>query len=59
MYSGHGCLCVCLSLAAIAHYCTDVTWGMVGDAIQLCIIGQICNWCMGLVAMTTYTYVSL
>jgi len=28
MYSGHGCLCVCLSLAAFPHYCTypDVTW---------------------------------
>ena len=32
MYTGHGRLCVCLSLAAFAHYCTDpgVTWGMVG-----------------------------
>jgi len=29
MYGGHGCLCVCLSLAVFAHYCTDpdVTWG--------------------------------
>jgi len=32
MYSGHGrlcvCQCVCLSLAAFPHYCTDadVTW---------------------------------
>jgi len=28
MYSGHGRLCVCLSLAAFPHYCTDpdVTW---------------------------------
>jgi len=27
--SGHGHLCVCLSLAAFPHYCTDpdVTWG--------------------------------
>jgi len=23
MYSGHGHLCVCLSLAAFPHYCTD------------------------------------
>ena len=32
MYIGHGRLCVCLSLAAFPHYCTDqdVTWGMVG-----------------------------
>jgi len=38
MYIGHGrlcvsvCLCVCLSLAAFPHYCTDpdVSWGMVG-----------------------------
>jgi len=29
MYSGHFRLCVCLSLAAFSHYCTDadVTWG--------------------------------
>jgi len=29
MYSDHGRLCVCLSLAAFLHYCTDagVTWG--------------------------------
>jgi len=29
MYSGHGRLCVCLSLAAFPHYCMepDVTWG--------------------------------
>jgi len=28
MYSGHGRLCVCLSLAAFPHYCTepDETW---------------------------------
>jgi len=28
MYSGHGRLCVCLSLAAFPYYCTDpdVTW---------------------------------
>ena len=35
MYTGHGrlcvCLSVCLSLAAFPHYCTDqdVSWGMV------------------------------
>ena len=23
IYSAHGCLCVCLSLAAFPHYCTD------------------------------------
>jgi len=29
MYIGHGHLCVCLSLAAFPHYCTDpdVSWG--------------------------------
>jgi len=29
MYSGHAPICVCLSLAAFLHYCTDpdVTWG--------------------------------
>ena len=29
MYTGHGRLCVYLSLAACPHYCTDpeVTWG--------------------------------
>ena len=29
MCIGHGCLCVCLSLAAFPHYCTDpdVSWG--------------------------------
>jgi len=28
MYSGHGRLCVCVSLAAFPHYCTDpdVIW---------------------------------
>ena len=28
MYSGHGRLCVCLSLSAFPHYCTDpdVSW---------------------------------
>jgi len=32
---GHGRHCVCLSLAAFPHYCTDsdVTWGMVGVAL--------------------------
>jgi len=29
VYNSHGRLCVCLSLAAFPHYCTDpdVTWG--------------------------------
>ena len=29
MYSGHGRLCVCLSIAAFPHYCMDpdVSWG--------------------------------
>ena len=29
MYIGHGHLCVCVSLAAFPHYCTDpnVSWG--------------------------------
>jgi len=37
MYIGHGRLCVCLSLAAFPHYCTDsyVTWGMVESQIPL------------------------
>ena len=32
MYIGHGRLCICLSLDAFPHYCTDldVSWGMVG-----------------------------
>jgi len=31
MYSGHGHLCVCLSLTAFPHYCMDpdVSWGNV------------------------------
>jgi len=35
VHTGHVRLCVCLSLAAFPHYCTDldVTWGMVGDAL--------------------------
>ena len=35
VYSGHGRLCVCLSLAAFPHYCMDpdVTGGMVGGAL--------------------------
>jgi len=45
MYIGHARLCVCLSLAARPHYCTDPD--------VTCIIGRICNWCMGFVAMTT------
>jgi len=56
MYSGHGHLCVCLSLAAFPHYCMDpdVTW--VGGALWPCTIGWICNRCTGFVAMTTYTH---
>ena len=52
------CVSVCvsnMSLAAYPHYCTDpdVTWGIVGGALQLCTIGRICNRCTGFVAMTT------
>jgi len=41
MYSGHGRLCVCLSLAAFPHYCTDpdVTWGMVGVPSSYALLG--------------------
>jgi len=37
MYIGHGRICVCLSLAAFPHYCTDpdVRWGN----------GRILGWC--------------
>jgi len=38
MYIGHGCLCVCLSLAAFPHYCMDpdVTWRNVGGVPSSC-----------------------
>ena len=38
MYSGHDRLCVCLSLAAFPHYCTDpdVTWGNGRDVPSNC-----------------------
>ena len=41
MYIGHARLCVCLSLAAFPHYCTDpgVTGGMVGDAPCCALLG--------------------
>jgi len=41
MYSGHGRLCVCLSLAAFPHHCTepDVTWGMVGVRSSCALLG--------------------
>ena len=62
MYGGHGRLCVCVDTqslyvthAAFPHYCTDpdVTWEMVGGALQVCTIGRICSQCTGFVAMTT------
>ena len=61
MYSGHWsvvmaiCLCVCLSLAAFQHYCTDpgVSWGNGMGALWLSTTGRICNRCMGCVTMTT------
>ena len=38
MYIGHGRLCVCLSLSAFPHYCTDpdVSWGnaLLGGFLQ-------------------------
>jgi len=41
MYIGHGRLCVCLSLAAFAHYYTDpnVTWRMVGVPSSCALLG--------------------
>jgi len=41
MYIGHGRLCVCLSLAAFQHCCTDtdVTFGMVGVASSCALLG--------------------
>ena len=50
------CVSVCLSLTAFLHYCThpDVTLGNGRDALLLCGIGRICNWCTGFVAMATY-----
>jgi len=56
MYIGHGRLCVCLSLAAFPHYCTDpnVTWANGRGAFYLCTIEWICNRCTGFVAMTTW-----
>jgi len=55
MYSGHGRLCVCLSLAACLHECTaaDVSWGN-GTGCPLVVhCWGICNRCTGFVAMTT------
>jgi len=42
MYIGHGCLCVCLSLAACPHYCTDpgVSWGMVWLPSSCALLGR-------------------
>jgi len=39
MYIGHDCLCVCLSLAAFSHYCTDpdVTSGNVRGLCPLAV----------------------
>ena len=38
MYTGHGRLCVCLSLAVCPHDCTDpdVSWGMVRGVLYSC-----------------------
>jgi len=49
------CLCVCLSLASLQHYCTnpDVTWRNGRSSRYLYIIGRICNRCTGFVPMTT------
>jgi len=53
MYSSRAS--VCLSMAACPHCCMDpdVSWGTGRGAHWLCTIGQICNQCMGFVAMTT------
>jgi len=55
MYICHSHLCVCLSLAAFAHYCMDpdVTWGNGRGCPLVCTVGRICNRCAGFVAMTT------
>jgi len=41
MYSGYSRLCVCLSLAAFPHYCTDlgVSWGNGRDASSCALLG--------------------
>ena len=58
MYSGAAvCVCVCLSFPRrIPHFCSDpyVTLRNGRGAPWLCTIGQICNWCMGFVAIATY-----
>jgi len=55
MYSGHGCLCVRLSLAAFPHYCTDldVSWES-GRGCPLVVHYWVdCNRWTGFIAMTT------
>ena len=41
MYTGHDRLCVCLSLAAFRHCCTDpdVSWEMVGVHSSCALLG--------------------
>ena len=58
MYIAHMRLCLCPSPHSHTTAQTDVTCGNGRGALQSCSIGQICNWCTGFIAMTTYTYVS-
>jgi len=55
MYIGHARLCVCLSIIAFPHYCTDpdVSWGNGRGCPLVVTIWRICNRCTGFVAMTT------
>jgi len=63
MYSGNDHPCVCWSvprcIPTLLHRprCNSREWQGVPSSV--CTIGWICNRCMGFVAMTTYTYVSL
>jgi len=51
MYSGHAPLSVCLS---VRGRMPTLTWAVVGDVLQLCTVGRICNRCTGCVVMATY-----
>ena len=55
MYSGHGRLSVCLSVAAFPHYCTDpdISWGNAWGCRLVVYYWRICSRCSDFVAMTT------
>ena len=60
---GRLCVCLCLSVcpsptATVLHR-PGCNLGNARGCLWLYTIGRICNRCTGLVAMTTYTYVSL